>query len=144
MNETLQVTPAVESQTLRTALADRLQGFAKTSEADPRVLIFTDPNGTRPGEPEEIAEVIATALPVDPSTGERFPQMQAAALDLFAADPETFAEGADRDVCHDFARLVARIAPNEKARRGWLSRLVEESRETGPSGMDRVTITVLR
>ena len=138
MNETLEASPAVESQTLREALADRLQGLARWSrdegagDEEAERLVFTDPNGTRPGEPEEIAETIAAPLPTDPETGEPFPQMQAAALDLFAEDPETFAMGADRDVWHDFARLTARTAADERSRRGWLSRLVEESRDPAP------------
>jgi hypothetical protein len=135
MNETLEASPAVESQALRDALADRLAGFARWSrdeEEGAERLVFTDPNGTRPGEPEEIAETISAPLPTDPETGEPFPQMQADALDLFAEDPESFAEGAEREVWHDLARLTARIAADERSRRGWLSRLVEESREPAP------------
>lgn len=132
MNDGLESRPAVDSTIIRDALTDRLGGFAKWDEARPDVLIFTDPNGTRPGTPEDIAETIARELPIDTVTGERFPQLQATALDLFADDPETFARGADRDVWHDFARLTSRIFPEEKTRRGWLSRLVEESRDTAP------------
>jgi hypothetical protein len=147
MNEALQARPAVESQALRTALAERLQGFARweptrdaarAAEAEEdevmTLLVFTDPNGTRPGTPQTIAETIAAPLPVDPGTGERFPQLQADALDLFAEDPTAFAARAETDAWHDFARLMARIAPTETGRRDWLSRLVEESREPLPPG----------
>jgi hypothetical protein len=134
MNDGLEATPAVDSQALRTALADRLQGFAKWDEAEPGKLIFTDPNGTRPGTPEDIAATIAAPLPIDPGTGERFPQLQATALDAFAEDPETFALGAGRDVWHDFARLTSRVVEDDRKRRDWLGRLVTESRTAEPPG----------
>src|SRR5690606_1496537 len=103
-NETLAARPAVEAQPLRDALAERLQGFAEWDEEDPARLIFTDPNGTRPGTPEQVARWIAAPLPFDPATGDPFPQMQAEALDLFAADPTSFATAPHRDRWADFAR----------------------------------------
>lgn len=144
LNDGLEATPAVESPDLRTALANRLQGFAKWDEAEPTRLIFTDPNGTRPGTPEDIAATIAAPLPIDPSTGERFPQLQAEALELFAADPEEFARGIDRDTWHDFARLTSRVVEDDRARRGWLSRLVEESADPEPPGwIETVAMTLM-
>lgn len=171
MNETLEATPAVESEELRKALGDRLAGFARwesrveesrvepvggdssldaggarTSTLDDQAprLIFTDPNGTRPGTIADIAATIAAPLPIDPATGERFPSLQAEALEAFAANPEEFARKTDRDVWHDFARLTARIAPTEEARRGWLSRLVEESRDLAPPAwIDQIAATLL-
>jgi hypothetical protein len=147
-NETLAATPDVAAQDLRTALAERLQGFAlwdrgqgsrvtgeeEDNEAVPRRLIFTDPNGTRPGTVEEIAETIAAPLPVDPITGERFPQLQAEALELFATDPEAFGLRTNRDRWADFGRLVGRVLPNEAERRAFLSRVAEEARRKGTPG----------
>lgn len=114
-NETLATRPAVASQPLRDALADRLRGFA---EWDGPVLRFTDPNGTRPGTAEEVARWITTPLPVDPATREPFPRMQARALVKWAEDHEAFAKDGrkpsipwDRDLVADLLRSVSRVRP---------------------------------
>lgn len=108
-NETLEARPAVASQALRDALADRLQGFA---EWDEDTLRFTDPNGTRPGTIEAIADIVTRPLPIDPATGRPFPSLQAAAVDELLENPEAFlrpdrrTRGRDRRA--DFARLAVR------------------------------------
>lgn len=104
-NETLEARPAVASQPLRDLLAERLRGFAKW---DGEVLRFTDPNGTRPGSVEEIANRVTAPLPLDPATGRPFPSLQADAADEFILDPEEFARLPDRNRWTDFARLLGR------------------------------------
>lgn len=116
LNETLEATPAVRSQALRTALAERLQGFAEWGD-DGRTLRFTDPNGTRPGTEEEVAKIISTELPIDPATGDRFPQLQRTALEGFADDPETFALSGGTDQWSDFGRLLSRVMDEAPRRR---------------------------
>ena len=127
-NDGLEVTPAVQSQALRDALANRLQGFAEWRGDR---LRFTDPNGTRQGTVEEIAAVITAPLPVDPATEENFPQMQADALDTFAEDPEKFAGRGGSDQWSDFARLLSRVmdpAPRDR----FLRSVAAETLDTPP------------
>lgn len=123
-NEDLSVAPAVRSQALREALSDRLQGFAEWE--DDR-LIFTDPNGTRQGSPEDIAMTISSPLPVDPESesGDRFPQLQREALDLFSEDAEAFVIDARRNRWDDFGRLTGRIL-DRKTRDRFLRQLWED------------------
>lgn len=114
-NESLQARPAVASQPLRDALAERLRGLA---EWEGPVLRFTDPNGTRPGTAAEVARWITAPLPVDPATKRPFPRLQAAALAKWAEDHELFSkEGRkksipwDRDLVADLLRSVRRVRP---------------------------------
>lgn len=128
-NETLAARPAVEAPALREALADRLAGFA---EWDGPVLRFTDPNGLRPGTPEEVGRWIAAPLPVDLATGRPWRQMQAEALALFAENPRGFARDGGRDRWHDLARLLSRVAEDPRARRRWLAALRETPLRDAP------------
>lgn len=120
-NETLAARPAVASQPLRDALADRLRGFA---EWDGPVLRFTDPNGTRPGGIADIADIVTRPLPVDPFTREPFPNLQAAAVEALLSDPAEFARNPGRDRWTDLARLVARTVPGP--RRGKILRALAD------------------
>jgi len=109
-NESLQARPAVASQPIRDRVADRLKGFA---EWQGDTLIFTDPNGTRPGTAEEVARWVSRELP------EGFDRLQATALAKWAEDHEVFARASkrkktipwDRDMVEDLLRSVRRVTP---------------------------------
>lgn len=130
LNESLEARPAVTSPALKKALGDRLRGYAEWVEdrnarrdeasasverAAEAVLRFTDPNGTRPGTPAEIAEIITRPLPIDPATGEPFPRHQLEALRNFAEDPEAFVKpaGRYRNQWNDLGRLIRRTADGD-------------------------------
>ena len=93
-NETLQTRPAIASQPIRDALAQRLQGFA---EWQGDTLIFTDPNGTRPGTAEEVARWITSPLPIDSQIGKPFPLNQGKALAKWAEDHAGFSRDEQPD-----------------------------------------------
>lgn len=114
-NETLQTHPAVTSQPLRAALADHLQGFA---EWHGDTLLFTDPNGTRPGAADQVGRWITAPLPVDPGTGQPFPSHQRDALQALADDPGGFVNprSRHRDQWQDLRRLIQRVAGPEQSR----------------------------
>jgi hypothetical protein len=122
-NASLQARPKVREEDLREALMDDLRGFAlwedegegSRSGALPR-LIFTDPNGTRPGPVDAVASVIHAELPNDPSKGRPFPQLQRAALEEFAGDPESFVGVRERDRYDDLMRLLTRIGMDRDRR----------------------------
>lgn len=102
LNATLEASPAVRAETMRSALAERLQGFA---EWDKDRLVFTDPNGTRPYSAERVAEVITQPLP------NGFPQLQAEAVDAWANVPAKIKEKGGTDVAEDLIRLMTRTEP---------------------------------
>lgn len=102
-NESLEVKPRIQSEVLRNALAEKLQGLA---EWRGDTLVFTDPNGTRKLTQQEAAKVITAKLP----NGWTNYQAQAAKLWIEnAAKNIKFARG--KNVLDDFVRLVKRIKP---------------------------------
>jgi hypothetical protein len=139
-NETLQARPAIAAQPIRDALADRLQGFAKWQDD---TLIFTDPNGTRPGTEDEIAEVITSPLPIDPATGEAFRQMQAEAIAALIDEPRRFLKKTDRDLYHDLARLVMRTMPREQGGLFLRTITLDTPRGTEPAWLRPLTRSAL-
>lgn len=117
LNESLQARPAVTTPALRDALARRLRGYAEWSGDD--TLVFTDPNGTRPGTVPQVADIITRPLPIDPGTGQPFPRHQLDALLALAEDPDAFAAPGSRyrNRYQDLARLIRRVADPEQTRR---------------------------
>jgi hypothetical protein len=101
-NENLQATPEVDSQDLRGALANRLQGLA---EWDEKRLVFTDPNGTRPYPAAKVAEVITAKLP------NGFRNFAAKSVEAWAKDALAINLKRGRDITDDFVRTVGRIHP---------------------------------
>jgi hypothetical protein len=109
-NESLVTIPRITEPALREQLATELRGLAKW---DKDKLVMTDPNGTRPGTAEEVAEWITEPLP------NGLPNMQAKALAKWAEDHEPFSKVArnkktipwDRDIVEDLMRTVQRVHP---------------------------------
>jgi hypothetical protein len=102
-NEALQVKPAITDPLIKEAIADHLQGLAEWKDD---VLVFTDPNGTRPYPDDKLAEVITAKLPDD------VPNLQAEAVKEFAADAMAnikLKRGTDR--VDDFVRFALRTEP---------------------------------
>lgn len=108
-NESLQMKPRVKDPEIRAALDKHLEGLAEWRD---EALVFTDPNGTRPIAPVDLAELWKKNFP---------PQIelfQKAALDEWLAAPEAF----DRkpspsstpgrlDAFDDLLRLFNRLTP---------------------------------
>jgi hypothetical protein len=96
--------PELEAEGLRAQLADHLAGFA---EFDPQgILRFTDPNGTRPYTPDQLADVITRPLPA------RFQHHQAAAVRTWADQPSAVrAAGPGSDLFEDLLRFIRRATP---------------------------------
>lgn len=115
-NESLVASPKLDAQEQRTALADRLRGLAEW-EGDQ--LVHLDPNGTRPGTPEEIARVVTAPLPTDPATGDPWPTLQADAADALLNDE--LPEDAEETRLWDLARLLGRSRPEEERADWWLA-----------------------
>ena len=102
LNATLESSPEVRSEVIRTALADELQGLAKW---DAGRLVFTDPNGTKPYSADEIADVVTAALPAG------IPNLQADAVAAWAENPSYFRKHPGSDKAEDLIRFVQRTEP---------------------------------
>lgn len=116
LNETLEASPAVRSQVIRTALAEELRGFAKW-QGDR--IVFTDPNGTRPYTAAELADVWQQPLPKAFSELPGEGQMQKASYIEWAQDharydndPENKNRPGGKDYWADFHRVVSRLKPS--------------------------------
>lgn len=114
-NEALETRPRVLDPELRERLADDLGGLAKW---DGDVLVHTDPNGTRPMTPAELAETWIRPLPAPFATPEH-PEGQIqrdTVLDL-AADPAAFARREGREHTDHLARAIGRLVESATDRR---------------------------
>lgn len=104
--ETLEVKPGIP-EALKEGLEDSLKGLGKW-EGD--TLVFTDPNGTRPYAPAELAGII-TALNVDGTTNYQLAALQEWVA--LGANENALAEmrrkHAGEDVLDDFNRLIWRM-----------------------------------
>jgi hypothetical protein len=133
-NESLQTTPSVTDTDLRDAVAEQLDGLARWVDDK---LVFTDPNGTRPVELDELQVMWSKPLPVKFRTEEHPSGLfqRDAVLD-FGDDPETFAKRPATDAWEDLARAVGRVTDDEQRRRilttiadredtTWIARAVE-------------------
>lgn len=98
-NESMQTTPRVSSPDIKAALADKLQGLAQWNGD---ILVFADPNGTRPYTAEKLAQVVTAKLP------DGFEQMQAKAVERHVNAGLMLGELKD-----DFLRFLNRTAPLE-------------------------------
>ena len=116
LNETLEASPAVRSQDLRTALAESVQGLAKWAGD---TLVFLDPNGTKPYTADKLAEVWKSPLPASfadlPGKG----QMQREAYIQWAQDhgrydnhPGQTIPTGGKDYWEDLQRVIARLKPS--------------------------------
>lgn len=125
-SEDLQLTPKVRDADVREALGEKLAGLAEwaadeeaRSEAAPSapVLVFTDPNGTRPYALDDLARIWSRPLPARFHEIAPEGQIQRQALLDFAEDPETFLARPDRDRYQDLQRALWRSTfPAEAAR----------------------------
>lgn len=105
-DENLELRPQVTSQTLRNALAEHLQGFAKW---DGDRLVFTDPNGTRRVTANGLAEIWERGLPADKRTGQPWPLLQRDAFMEWVADSRKFRDSNATDKWEDLQRLLGRL-----------------------------------
>jgi hypothetical protein len=96
-NESLQAAPKIETPEIKTALSENLKGLAEWKSD---VLVFTDPNGTRPYAAAQLAKVVTAELP------EGFPQVQAAAVQRHVNAGLMLGELED-----DFLRFAKRTEP---------------------------------
>lgn len=101
-NSTLQTKPRVTSPDIREALSARLEGLAEWKED---VLVFTDPNGSRPYPAAKVADVITAKLP------NGFLNLAAAAVEAWAEDSLKINLKRGKNMTDDFVRTVARIEP---------------------------------
>jgi hypothetical protein len=115
-SESLQATPAITDEDLRTQLADEMQGLAEWSEEEPTVLVFTDPNGSRPTTPEQLETLWAQTMPETLHRDGDEGLFQRQSVLEFAADPQKFALKPARDQWDDLARAVARVAGPDRKR----------------------------
>lgn len=109
-NATLQSKPEVTDAGIREDLARRLQGLAEWRDD---VLVFTDPNGSRPYPAAKVAEVITAKLP------DGFRNIAADAVKAWAKDSLNINLKRGRNITDDFARTVARIEPLPPATPVW-------------------------
>lgn len=110
--ESLETHPRITSPDLRTRLADELQGLARWE--DDR-LLFTDPNGTRTANPEELQQIWSESLPTEFHDAAPDGLFQRQSVLDFADDPEAFATQPTRDQWDDLARAIGRlIAPDRR------------------------------
>lgn len=119
-NESLEAKPAVKDEDLREQLATDLKGFAEWGEVgrgsrvegrgNAPVLVFTDPNGSRPMSPEGLERVYSQSLPKDFHGDVPGGLFQREAVLDFGEDPQGFAANPNRDAWDDLARAVGRIA----------------------------------
>lgn len=115
-SESLQATPAIADEDLRTQLADEMRGLAEWSESDPTVLVFTDPNGSRLTTPEQLETLWAQPMPEPLHTDGDEGLFQRQSVLEFAEDPQAFALKPERDRWDDLARAVARVAGPDRKR----------------------------
>lgn len=101
-NESLQVKPRIQSPALRKELGAKLAGLA---EWVGDVLVFTDPNGTRPYSAQEVAKVVTAKLP------NGMPSLQAKAAEIWSDSAAMIHKRPASDVASDFIRLVERTEP---------------------------------
>lgn len=120
-NATLQTTPKISDRALRDELAARLKGLA---EWRGDVLVFTDPNGSRPMSGEKLVEVWSRGMP---PAFESFPNkglMQQLALQRWSENHGDFTRELDPktgmdikpapgrlDLFDDLLRLFKRLIP---------------------------------
>ena len=95
-NETLQ-SPAPTTPEVRAALADKMKGLVEFRDD---LMVFTDPNGTRPYPAERLAEIVTADLP------EGFDQVQARAVERHVSAGLMLGELRD-----DFRRFAGRTLP---------------------------------
>jgi len=109
-NASMEITPRISNGAVRTLLTQRMQGLA---EWRGDVLVFTDPNGTRPYPAEKVAQVITAKLP----PGIR--NISAEAVRAWFSDSMAINLRRGRNVVDDFIRAVARIEPMRGDRPVW-------------------------
>lgn len=126
--ESLQARVQVTDADLRERLVADLGGLAEWDEQAPGTLIFTDPNGTRPGTPEQVARWIHAPMPARLGDGVNF---QAQALAGFAEDPEGFRGRTDADAWEDLARVIGRVVDGDRERRDTILRRVVDREDAG-------------
>ena len=105
-NESLETTPQIATREIRDALSQRLKGLAEWQDD---TLVFTDPNGTRPFAPDQLAEVWARELP---GTFQSLPgggQMQREAVLGWMANHRDFQDTGDTNAWADLLRAAGRI-----------------------------------
>ena len=71
-NESLEIKPKITAEEIRSKLSDKLKGLAEWQDD---LLVFTDPNGTRPYTAEKLAQIVTAELPAG------FEQFQAKAVE---------------------------------------------------------------
>lgn len=96
-NESLQAAPKIAAPEIKTALFQNLKGLAEWKD---NLLVFTDPNGTRPYAAAQLAKVVTAELP------DGFPQVQAAAVQRHVNEGLMLGELED-----DFLRFAKRTEP---------------------------------
>lgn len=102
LNRDLEVAPAVRDEHLWQDLMEDLLGFAVRRDD---VLVFTDPNGTRPYSAVAVAEVLDAPLP------RGFKNHQREAVAAWSRQSRDILENPGGDAAHHLMRLVERTEP---------------------------------
>lgn len=110
-NATLEMKPRISDRALREELARRLKGMAEWRDD---VLVFTDPNGSRPMSGEKIVQVWERGMPQQfwrkrPKIGEDEGLVQRLSLQLWSEKHDRFSRKTDPDTGADLEPPPGRL-----------------------------------
>lgn len=106
---------APEAPEIRQAVAEKMKGLVEFKDD---VMVFTDPNGTRPYPAARLAEVVTAPLPAG------FPQVQAQAVERHVSAGLMLG-----DLKDDFVRFARRTEPLATAVPAWRGEAYRTGRE---------------